>query len=1229
MALVEVEKPNLTDEEIRYAIEELGREPNEVEWAMLEAEWSEHCSYKSSKQLLKLLPTTGPKVLVGPGFDAGVVNIGDDWVLTLHIESHNHPSAIDPYGGAATGVGGVVRDILSLGTRPIALLDPLRFGSLNSPHSRWLFDNVVRGIGDYGNCVSAKDLVYFTNSDDFHIIDFESFFSNYGNSERCSIEFSNDKTTILRPKVDIKVLTFDFENRQANFRPVNRIYRMSASRLLKIHTALGRVISVTPDHPMFVVDGGNVSLKRAADLTIGDAVPLLCGYPFQDELPKYHDIDIITELANRGREANVGVRLAKTKLAAIKKSLLPLFRKAGIKSAEWCHYFRASRGSYLPLRLYLKLENLGSAFPLQRTKVLLHRGRGRVNPIPAIIRVDSDFARLIGYFLSEGCRHDEARSDTSRIIWTFREEETEYIDDVCSILAKIGIRYSKRKSSPTTVQVKVSSSILGFVFREVLACGKDSYSMQIPSLFYRLDPNLLNQVLKGVIRGDGSLRATSSEPIGFRYATTSSLLFQQVLLLMQSLGYVASIREARNMKSKVPINELEVHGKDQVESLKNLLSSQLISKAEERLREYRYPKLARYRFEPHENFVTLKVTAIEELTGDFPVYNFEVAGTHNFVTTGGVITHNCIGVPTVGGEVEFDESFERNCLVDVVCIGLGKINKLVLAEARNPGDLIYLVGGSTGRDGIRGASFASRTLTDKSETERSAVQVPDPFTKKLIIEAVLEAVDKGLVRGMKDLGGGGLTCGLSEIAAKTGTGIEVDLDRVRTREPNMQPAELMISESQERMLLVIKPEDETELVRIFDKYEVAFSRIGHVTRDGSLTIRTGQRIIAKAPATFIAEAPPATRLARKPSYLKQLATVRQPALPADLNQTLLQLLSDPNIASKEWVYRQYDHEVGLRTIIRPGQGDAAILRLPNDKALAVTTDGNSKTCYLSPYWGTVGVCSEAISNLIVSAAEPIAVVDHLQFGNPDNPEVYWTFKEAVHGVTDYLNASNLPCVGGKVSFYNEDSTTGKAIKPSPVIAAIGLLEKDTRRITPGLKEETNDLIIVGETRPEMGGSEYYEDVHKLVSGPVPKVQLSIEKNLLKLVLKLVRSGHVESAHDCSKGGLGVALAEMAIQGQRGFTVDLEQIPAVSRRRRTDTLLFAETPSRFLLETKPKNTRGIIEKLEWPSYLAGKIGRVYGDTLEFTSNGKALINIGLSEAMRSWSEAIPRAMEGTP
>jgi len=737
LTLVQVQKPNLTDEEIRYAVKKLEREPNEVEWAMLEAQWSEHCSYKSSKPLLKQLPSKGPRVLVGPGFDAGVIDIGDGWVVTLHIESHNHPSAIDPYGGAATGVGGVVRDILSLGTRPIALLDPLRFGSIESPHTRWLFDNVVRGIADYGNC---------------------------------------------------------------------------------------------------------------------------------------------------------------------------------------------------------------------------------------------------------------------------------------------------------------------------------------------------------------------------------------------------------------------------------------------------------------------------------------------------------IGVPTVGGEVEFDPSFERNCLVDVVCVGLGRKNKLVLGEARNPGNLVYLVGGRTGRDGIRGASFASKTLTDKSDTERSAVQVPDPFTKKLIIEAILEAVDENIIQGMKDLGGGGLTCGLSEIAAKAGTGIEIDLDKIATREPNMLPAEIMISESQERMILLIREEDEQRLVDILEKWELGFAKIGHVTKDGLLIIRRGNEVVARAPAKFVAEAPLAPRSAMRPRYLDVLAKTPEPALPEDLDQTLIELLSSPDVASKEWIYRQYDHEVGIRTIVKPGQADFALLRLPNKRSLALTTDGNSKQCYVDPYWGTVGVVSEAFCNLVAGGAEPVGVVDHLQFGDPGNPEVYWTFREAIRAIANYLKALRVPCVGGKVSFYNEDSVNYRAIKPSPVIAAIGLVEPKTPRILQALREEGDDLIIVGNTSDEMGGSEYYEYIHKLTGGRVPRVNLKKERALLRSLLRTLRSGRVESTHDISKGGLAVALAEMAAQGRRGVTVDIDNVP--KKTSRIDNLLFSESRSRFILETKPKNTTRIVNSFKRLGIPAAKAGTVSDNGIEFLSKGQSTIAIPIAEASRAWSETIPRAMDAT-
>ena len=735
MTLVQIQRPNLTSDEIRYAIKKLGREPNEVEWAMLEAQWSEHCSYKSSKPLLKQLPSKGPRVIVGPGFDAGVIDLGNGWVATLHIESHNHPSAIDPYGGAATGVGGVVRDILSMGTRPIALLDPLRFGSLESSHSRWLLDNVVRGIADYGNC---------------------------------------------------------------------------------------------------------------------------------------------------------------------------------------------------------------------------------------------------------------------------------------------------------------------------------------------------------------------------------------------------------------------------------------------------------------------------------------------------------IGVPTVGGELEFDPSFERNCLVDVVCVGLGRKNKLVLAEARHPGDLVYIVGGSTGRDGIRGASFASKTLTDKSDKERSAVQVPDPFTKKLIIEAVLEAVDRGLVRGMKDLGGGGLTCGLSEMAAKGGTGIEIDLDNLRTREPDMKSSELMISESQERMILTIRPSDEENLTKILNKWEVGYSRIGLVTRDGILLIRRGQQVVAKAPAKFVAEAPLAPRLSKKPLYIDELAKAPTPPTPENLNETLISLLSSANICSREWIYRQYDFEVGIRTIIKPGQGDSAVLRLPTTRTFAVTTDGNSKQAFLDPYWGTINILSEALSNLVATGAEPVAVVDHLQYGDPGNPEVYWTFKEAIRAIRDYLNTVKVPCVGGKVSFYNEDSETKTAIKPSPVMAALGLRDAKTPSMHSGLQREGDDLLIVGTTLPELGGSEYYETIQGLVGGQVPRVNLRTERTFLHALKRIIAAGLIEAAHDISKGGLGVGLAEMAIQGQKGFTATLDLVP--SKASRVDQLLFSESKPRFILESKPKNTSLIIRRLKTAKIKVAKIGRVQGAHLEFVHKSVPVISTRLEMATDSWSGTLQKTMQ---
>ncbi|HUK49606.1 MAG TPA: phosphoribosylformylglycinamidine synthase subunit PurL [Terriglobales bacterium] len=694
--LVEDFESALTPDEMHYARQQLGREPTSLEWSMIDAEWSEHCSYKSSKPILQQLPTEGSRVLVGPGYDSGVVDIGDGYVLTLHIESHNHPSAIDPYGGAATGIGGVVRDILCMGTTPIALLDALKFGEITrSDHSKWILKNVVRGIADYGNC---------------------------------------------------------------------------------------------------------------------------------------------------------------------------------------------------------------------------------------------------------------------------------------------------------------------------------------------------------------------------------------------------------------------------------------------------------------------------------------------------------IGVPTVAGEIEFDECFERNCLVDVACLGLGKKDELLLAQATSPGDGVYLIGGSTGRDGIHGATFASRTLAVDAEKQRSAVQIPDPFTKKLIIEATLEASRVGLLRGCKDLGGGGLATGLSELADKGGTGIEVYLDEIPIRERDMSPIEILISESQERMLLVVKKGSEETLHGIVQKYGVSSSRIGEVTSTGTISIKRSTETLASLPTSFLANAPIILRNGRPQKVPSENAP---PSMPDDLEKILLDLLASPTIASKEWVFRQYDHEVGVRTVAKPGDSDASVLKLPNGKFAAIKVDGNARICDLDPYVGGASVLAECCRNVTAVGAEPIAWLDHCQFGDPNQEEIFWAFSQAVKGMAEFARTISLPCVGGKVSFYNQDEDTGKAIRSSPVVAVLGLIDRPEHVTKMAFKQDDETIVAIGKTHQELEGSEYYH-LLGLTGAKPPSLDFQIEKDTQAAILDCIRGNFVVACHDCSKGGLAIALAEMAITSEKGVTADLRELPRDMMR--DDELLFSESNSRFLVSTNnPDRVLQVMSKHNVPAAIIGKVG----------------------------------------
>lgn len=541
---------------------------------------------------------------------------------------------------------------------------------------------------------------------------------------------------------------------------------------------------------------------------------------------------------------------------------------------------------------------------------------------------------------------------------------------------------------------------------------------------------------------------------------------------------------------------------------------------------------------------------------------------------------NCMGVPTLGGEVEFDESFNEYCLVDVASIGYSKKDKLV-GNSASKGDLIILAGNFTGIDGIHGASFASKNL---EEENRSAVQIPDPFLEKVLLEATLEALDCACIKAMKDLGGGGLSCCLSETADNLNKGIRIDLLKVPTRLSDITDAQIMISESQERMLYIVDPRMKEKFLQIFNKHEITFAVIGEITDDGFLCVTKKDTVVAQMPAELIAHAPLLDREINYPSYLQKIKeSYKPPSVNDNIENFIYQLLSDPSICSKKWVYQQFDHEVGVRTVTRPGESDSSVVKLNHGKYLSFSLDGNSKQCYLDPYTGTLGILAESLRNISCNGAEPLGVVDHLQFGNPENKEIFWTFVQTIAAIRDFCNFMKIPVVGGKVSLYNE--TSNGPIKPSPVIGMLGIIDSKLK-IKGERYGPEESIFIIGTTREELGGSEYFEYCLNLTGGNVPKLDLDDLKQTVGIIQSLSRhDGLISSIHDCSKGGLIISLLEMAIQSRMGFTISTAEVPGDCDR--VDYILFSESHNRFLLTTK--NSSKLISHLDKMTIPYAKIG----------------------------------------
>jgi phosphoribosylformylglycinamidine synthase len=591
---------------------------------------------------------------------------------------------------------------------------------------------------------------------------------------------------------------------------------------------------------------------------------------------------------------------------------------------------------------------------------------------------------------------------------------------------------------------------------------------------------------------------------------------------------------------------------------------------------------------------------------------------------------NSIGIPTVGGEIAFEPSYAGNPLVNVFCLGIAKASDIIKGVASGVGNAVYYVGAKTGRDGIHGATMASAEFDEKSAEKRPAVQVGDPFMEKLLLEACLEVMQTDALVGIQDMGAAGLTCSTTEMGSRGGAGVEIDVSLVPQRETGMTPYEIMLSESQERMLLVVKRGREAEVERIFDKWDLHASHIGEVTSDGLLRVKERGTVVAQIPnGALTDEAPLYHRPMAVPEYLAEarrldldgLALSSEAKRPA--GDVLLALLGTPAIGSKRWVYRQYDHMVRTNTINLPGMGAGVVRVKETNRAIAMSVDGNGRYCYLDPRRGAMLAVAEAARNVACAGGRPLAATNCLNFGNPERPAIMWQLAQAVEGIGEACRALGTPITGGNVSLYNE--TDGRAIYPTPVIGVIGLLEHADRVVTRRFQASGDVILLLGEGRGELGGSEYLKLVDGSVRGMPPLLDLNAERALHALLVDLAEDRLVRSAHDCSDGGLAVTLAECCFDTDGiGADVSVERV-AVAKADAINlaAALFGESASRVVVSAAPEAVSEVVKKAADAGVPARIIGRTGGRSLCIAVGGSVAVDVTLADAERAWSDALQK------
>jgi phosphoribosylformylglycinamidine synthase len=587
---------------------------------------------------------------------------------------------------------------------------------------------------------------------------------------------------------------------------------------------------------------------------------------------------------------------------------------------------------------------------------------------------------------------------------------------------------------------------------------------------------------------------------------------------------------------------------------------------------------------------------------------------------------NSIGIPTVGGEVGFDPSYAGNPLVNVFCLGIAGAAEIIKGTASGEGNPVYYVGSKTGRDGIHGATMASAEFDDTSAEKRPAVQVGDPFMEKLLLEACLEVMKTDALVGIQDMGAAGLTCSTSEMGSRGGAGIEIDVSHVPQRETGMTPYEIMLSESQERMLLVVKRGREAEVEAVFEKWDLHAVRIGEVTTDGLLRVRDRGTVVAEIPNRALTDdAPLYNRPMARPSWLDDARRLDLAALgPPPTPDAFRRLLASPGIASNRWVYRQYDHMVRTNTLLLPGMGAGVVRVKGTPRALALSVDCNGRHAYLDPYVGAQLAVAEASRNVACAGGLPIGATNCLNFGNPEKPDVMWQFAEAVRGIGDACRALGIPITGGNVSLYNE--TDGRAVLPTPVLGVVGLIEDADRTVRRAFGAAGDAVVLLGESRDELGGSALLHVLHGLVRGVPPSLDLSREAALQRVLVDGAAAGLLRSAHDCAEGGLAVTLAECCFDSGLGVDVDVPAVPASSPDFGDAATLFGESASRAVVSVDPGRLDDLLALAGGAGVPARRIGVVGGDRIRVAVDGRLVLDESRAEAEQMWATAVERYFE---